>query len=395
MNKAVLVLIFIAPGLLLTAQSRKALEEQRKKTLEEIIYVDNLIKETEKKKSLTLGDLRILNNKLQLQENVIKGLKLEAEMLQEKIEISNLAIKLMEDDLIKLKSDYANAIINSYRISKGHPWMVYIFSAKDFNQGYKRIKYLQQVSRFRRNEAEIILQLRDEAEKTKNRLKEDLDQLYVVRKNEETQKKILESEHERKRRMVNSLSGREKQLRQELENKKRIARQIENEIIKLIEEERKRAAGSEMTPELELVSTNFAENKGKLPWPVQKGVITGSFGLQKHKELAFVTENNPGIEITSFGKTMARTVFGGVVAKVLAINGANMTVIVRHGNYYTVYQNLVNVIVKAGDNVKVQEEIGEVYYDVEKGNKAIMKFMIFRDKEKLNPEEWIIKRGEK
>lgn len=149
---------------------------------------------------------------------------------------------------------------------------------------------------------------------------------------------------------------------------------------------------TEVTPEVKLLSENFESNKGRLPWPVENGIITGNFGLQKHKELAFVTENNPGIEITSYGTAIARSIFEGEVSRVLTIPGANMAVIIKHGMYYTVYQNLVNVKVKVGDKVRTRQEIGEVYCDEEKGKKAILKFMIFKDKLKLDPEQWIVKK---
>jgi len=385
-------LVFLLLFGTLNGQSKKELEEQKKKTLEEIAYVDKMIKETASKKSISLNDLRILNNRIKLQENVIKELQEEGEIINERIKLNELAIKLMEEDLQKIKEEYKRTIINTYKTRKGHPLMVYIISAKDFNQGYKRFKYLQQLSKFRRNEAEIIIQLKYEIEKVKERLEEDYNNLRQVKINEEMQKEQLNKEIQKRQDLVKNLTRREQELKKELENKKRIAQRIENEIMKIIEDERKRLRDKELSTEMKVLSDNFEGNKGRLPWPVENGIITSNFGLQKHKELAFVTENNPGIEITSYGPTKVRNVFKGEVSKVLTIPGANMAVIIKHGIYYTVYQNLVNVKVKAGDMIETKQEIGEVYCDEEKGKKAILKFMIFKDKIKLNPEEWIIKK---
>jgi septal ring factor EnvC (AmiA/AmiB activator) len=185
------------------------------------------------------------------------------------------------------------------------------------------------------------------------------------------------------------LSNKEKQLKKELEEKKRIAKKIENEIARLIEEERRRAIKSDNTPEQKLIGENFAENMGRLPWPVERGIITSHFGIQKHPVLKYLTEDNIGVEITSSGKMKARCVFQGEVVKVFPISGANMTVIVRHGKFLTVYANIVNVKVKPGDKLTIKQDIGDVYSDPEDNN-SILKFMIFETKY-LDPEIWIAK----
>jgi septal ring factor EnvC (AmiA/AmiB activator) len=298
---------------------------------------------------------------------------------------------MMESDLVDLKNDYARAVINSYKSQKQNPELVYILSAKDFNQGYKRLKYLQQVTKFRRKESEIIMELRDQIQSTKDRLQSDLSRISDLKSREEQQKSLLQSEQERKQTMVKSLSRKEKQLQKDLEEKKRIADKIEKEIARMIEEERKKVIKSESTPEQKLIGENFAENKGRLPWPVEKGIITSQFGLQKHPVLKYVTENNPGIEITSLGKTEVRSVFKGEVARVFSIPGANWTVIIRHGKYLTVYQNIVDLKVKTGEKVETKQEIGNVFCETDNGNKAILKFMIYEEKEKQDPESWIAK----
>jgi len=290
-----------------------------------------------------------------------------------------------------LKSDYARAVINSYKSQKENPELVYILSAKDFNQGYKRLKYLQQITKFRRREAEIIIELKEQIEITKNRLQNDLSRLSDLKTKEEQQKYLLLSEQNRKQEMVQSLNKKERQLQKELEEKKRIAGKIEKEIARIIEEEKRKAVKSDKTPEQKIIGENFAENKGRLPWPVEKGIITSQFGLQKHPILKYVTENNPGIEITSLGKTSVRSVFKGEVARVFSIPGANMTIIIRHGKYLTVYNNIVDLKVKTGDKVDIKQEIGNVYCETENGNKSILKFMITEEKEYLDPEAWISK----
>jgi murein hydrolase activator len=387
---AAIFLVCLYP--VLDGQTKTDLEEKRRKTLDEITYVDNLLKTTAERKIQSMNDIKIIGSKLVLRESVIKGMGQEISLLNERILLNTLAIDMMEDDLIELKKDYAKAVINSYRSQKGNPELVYILSSKDFNQGYKRLKYLKQVTKFRRRESEIIIELKNQIETTKIKLQKDLYNISDLKSREEQQKTLLQNEQDKKQKMVKSLSNKEKQLKNELEEKKRIAKKIENEIVRIIEEERKRTVKSDNTPEQKLIGENFIENKGRLPWPVDKGIITSHFGIQKHPILKYLTEDNIGIEITSSGKVNARTIFKGEVVKVFAVSGANMTVIVRHGKYLSVYANIVNVIVKSGDKLVTKQNIGEIYSDPGDNFNSVLKFMIFETNAKYqDPELWITK----
>jgi len=375
------------------SQSRKELEEQRKKTLEEISYVDNLLKETEKEKNESLNELKIIGRKLNLRVSILKGLQDEIVLISNRIELNTLAINMMEGDLSVLRQDYQKAVLNTFRSQKANSEIGYVLSAKDFNQGYKRLKYLQQIAKFRRKQSEVIMELKSEIEVSKGKMEDDLKRISELKTKEEQQKYLLQGEENKKQKVVKSLGNKEKQLQKELEEKKRIAKKIETEINRMIDEERKKRVTTDMTPEQKLISDNFIENKGKLPWPVEHGIITSHFGIQNHPVLKYVTEDNIDIEITSSGSTPVRSVFKGEVARVFSIRGANMAVIIRHGKYLTVYQNIVNVKVKTGDKVETKQEIGKVFADSENGDKAILKFMVFEEKVKLDPELWISKKN--
>jgi septal ring factor EnvC (AmiA/AmiB activator) len=385
-------IVFLFFSLSLNCQTKADLEEQRKKTMDEISYVDNLLKETAKEKNESLSELRIIGNKLNLRENVLKGLSEEIALLNDRIDLNTLSINLMESDLLGLRRDYEKAVLNSYRSSKGNSEIGYILSAKDFNQGYKRLKYLQQVTKFRRNESEIILDLKMEVELSRKKLEEDLSKISDLKSRQEEQKTLLQGEQIRKQRIVGALNNKEKQLQRELDEKKRIARRIEAEIARVIEEERRRTVKADLSPEQRALSDNFFENKGRLPWPVDRGVITSHFGIHSHPVLKYVTYKNSDIEITSSGNTPVKSVFKGVVASIVSIRGANMTVILRHGKYLTVYSNLVNIRVKTGDTVQTGQEIGSVYSDSEKGSETTLKFMVTEEKNELDPELWISKK---
>lgn len=386
-----ILVICLVTSLLLDAsgQQRKDLEDQRKKTLEEINYVDNLLKTTTRQRTAGVNDLKIIVSRISLRESVISGLKSEIDLYNSRIELNNLSIIMMEEDLVLLRKEYAGSIRLAFKASRGYHPALLILSARDFNQGYKRLKYLQQSARFRRRQAEIISDIVQQVSDSKLRLEQDRKQLTDLRGREESQKRLLETEQQRKERLIRELSGKERQLKQDLENKKKIAARIQSEISKMIEEERKRAATTDMTPEQKLTGADFSGNRGKLPWPVERGVITSKFGIQKNAVLKNVTEDNIWIEITSTAGTPVRTVFRGEVTGVYGISGGNMAVIVKHGKYFTAYQNLINVKVKPGDKVETKQVIGDLFIEAATGNKGILRFMIFEETKKLNPELWI------
>ena len=388
---AVSVFLFLFSGNAV-CQTKAELEDQRRKALEEISYVDNMIKTTTRERTESLNSLRIIGNKLTLRERVISGLRDEVSLLEERIDLNALAIEMMEKDMKELRNDYSMAIVNSYKSHKTNADLIYVLSARDFNQGYKRLKYLQQAAKFRRNESEVIYEIKSQVELTRKKLENDLAKISDLKSREELQKNLLQAEQNKKKVMVQSLGKKEKQLKKELDDKKKVARKIEAEIAKLIEEERRRSAKSDMTPDQKLIGVNFSDNKGLLPWPVERGIITGHFGIQNHPVLKYVTEDNIGIEITSAGITPVRAIFKGEVARIFPIPGENMAIIVRHGRFLSVYQNVIDVKVKKGQKVDIKQELGNVFCETGNGNKAIMKLMIFEEKEKLDPELWISKK---
>ncbi|HOC47198.1 MAG TPA: peptidoglycan DD-metalloendopeptidase family protein [Bacteroidales bacterium] len=392
--KYLFLILFLAvwSASVLSGQSRAELEEMRKKNLQEIEYVDRLLKTTASQKTENVNELRVIGRKLNLREKLIDEYGQEINLLEYRIGLNALATEMLEQDLNELKKDYANSILSAYKATKGTPALAFILSAADFNQGYKRLKYIQQVAKYRRKESETIETLYTQLQGTKERLEKDRKNVSDLKNKEVRQKQILRQEQDRKEKLVSNLSRKEKQLKQELDEKRRIARQIEKEIERLIEAERKKSETVPMSAEMKVIGESFGENRGRIPWPVDRGIITSHFGSHQHPVLKNVIEDNIGIEITSSGPTKAKSVFKGEVGGVFAISGANMAVIIRHGKYLTVYQNLVNVVVKAGDSVSLGQVIGDVYVDNGDGGKAELKFMVYEEKKKLDPEQWLTKK---
>jgi len=387
MRLLIAIIIFFGAASAVTCQTRSELERKRAEALQDIKYLDEMLEETSTEKSESLNELNMIRRKLLLRENVIKGLIEEQQLLEQRMDLNSIAIELMEDDVEKLVKEYEKAIKHAQKVSKGKPEMAYILSSNDINQGYKRLKYLQQVAKYRRREAEIIMELKEEVEENKEQQEKDLLEISELRHSEERQKSSLNREQSSQRNIINRLGRQERELRKELEEKRRIADEIEKEIERVIEEERKKNAMTAMTPADRIVGEDFSKNMGRLPWPVERGVITSHFGVHDHPVIKGAKINNIGVEISSGTKEKARAVFKGEVMSVFGISGGNMAVIIRHGKYLTVYQNIVNVQVKPGDDVEAKEHIGDVYFD--EGQKSILKFMIYEEKEKKNPEEWL------
>lgn len=390
MRRIFVILVLLAMCYSVKAQTRTELEERRKAALKDIEYLDNMITKTSREKIESMSRLNMIRRKLNLRENIIEDLLREQKLLEGRMELNKMAIDLMNDDVKILVKEYEKAIKHAQKVGKGNPELAYILASKDINQGYKRIKYLQQVAKYRRREAEIILDLKSEIEENRSKLKKDLVEISELKKKEDSQKNKLNREQNSQRRIISGLSRKEKQLRKEIEEKRKIAIEIEKEIERVIEEENRRNRMNEMTPEDRIVGEDFSNNKGRLPWPVERGVITAQFGIHDHPVIKDTKINNIGIEITSGTKESARAIFKGKVMSVFGITGGNMAVIIRHGKYLTVYQNIVNVEVKPGDQVEAKEYIGDVYYDDDE--KSIIKFMIYEEKEKKDPEIWLAKK---
>ena len=379
-----------------SGQARNELEERKSKTQQEIEYTSRILQETQGSKKNTLQRVRILNKRIQLRNEIIQNINQEIRLIDGEIDQKNQTISSLEKDLETIRKEYAELIVRAYWNRNRRDWLMFVMSAENFNQAYRRMKYLQQFSKYRREQAELIQKLKNEIvnEITKlESIKRDKEKLALEKKNENH---ALEMEKTGKSKMIISLEKREKELKEEIAEKKRIADRLEKEIKAIIEEEARKARSrniyEQLTPEEKLISDNFQGNKGKLPWPVERGIITGQYGEHPHPVLKQVTVDNDGVDISTVKGAEARASFDGEVTKIVAILGRNYTVIIRHGNFLTVYQNLVELKVKQGEKVKVKQVLGTVYTDDE-SNSTTLHMEIWRERNIQNPEEWLSKRS--
>jgi len=375
-------------------QRRKELEEERGRTMRDIEFTNILLGRTEKSRKQSLNQLRILKRKIDKRNNYVNSLEEEIVLVDKKIEENKWIMSSLENDLKKIKKEYEKIIVGSYKKTKSQENIIYFLAAKNYRQAYRRIKYYQQYAAYRKKQGKKIMAINNvlnikEIELERERdIKQDL---LSIRKRE---KKKLNIEKEKKNKMVINLGKRERELRNELRKREKISRELEKEIARIITEERERSKESgimKLTPEEENIARNFSSNKGRLPWPTERGVIVEKFGEHRHAILKNVKISNNGIDIATVERGEIRAIFNGEVRKIVAIKGANSTVLIKHGNFFTVYQNLIEVNVKNGEKVRTKQKIGIVYSNSDSERDNVVHLEIWENNVKMNPEEWIAK----
>ena len=396
------IMIWCLSSSSLFAQTKKELEEKKKQLQQEINYTNKLLNETKKTKDLSLDELLSLKSKINARTNLISAINTEMKLINGEIEKSNTQIKELESQLAELKVEYAKIIYYAFKHRSSFDKMMFVFASRDFNQAYKRLKYIQQYSEYRKAQATEIVA-------TQTRLKNEIETLKMVQQEktvlvsmEEQEKQKLAIEENEKEGIVKQLQGKEQELKSKLQKKQEAAQKLQKAIQKIIEEEIRKAreaakkAGNDskgfpLTPEALKLSNSFASNKGQLPWPVLQGVITAKFGKHPHPVLEGIILNNNGIDISTTKNSTARAVFDGEVSSVAIIPGEGKVVMVRHGEYLSVYSYMTDVYVNKGDKITTKQELGLLVNSSDK-SKAQVHLEIWKGMTKLNPEYWIYRK---
>lgn len=400
-----LALLFWA-GQITFAQTKKELEQKKAKIQKEIDFTNKQLKIVEKNKNATSEQLGALRKKIQLREALIGTINSEIRSLGGEIENTNREIGQLETNLQKLKREYALMIRYAYKNRNIYQQMMFVFAATDFNQAYKRMKYLQQYGMYRRHQADLIAGTQQVLNGKKTELEQRKNEKTSLRNTEQNQKSTLEKERKEQDKLLKNLTDREKRLRKDLADKQAAKKKLDNAIESIIRKEieaakkKATAAGKKnvtnanvftLTPEAAKLSNSFSGNKGLLPWPVEQGTITGTFGEHPHKELKGIIVKNNGIDIQSGKGAPARAVFEGTVSGIVSIPGAGKAVIIRHGDYLTVYSNLETVSVSTNDKVTTKQRIGTIG-NADEGNRGELHLEIWKNSAKLDPKLWLAKR---
>lgn len=387
-----IVILLCATVMQSHAQTREELEQQKKQAQKQIELTKKLLDETKQGRKKSYNNLLLINQQIESRNQVIQHITDEIKSLDERIDDKKSVIESLEKDLKKLKEQYARLVQYAYKTKNSTHRLLFIFSADDFNQAYKRLAYLKEIAKYRRKQAEAIVETQKDIEEQIEKLNaartEKTDLLAEI----ETEEERLKREKQEQNNMLSDLKSRQSELKDKLEAHKRKAAHLQDEIEKLIAAEAKsnKGEGYSLTPEEKIISTNFGNNKGRLPWPVVSGVITSKFGKHKHPVIKNVYINNNGVDIATSKGSSIRSIFDGEVRKVFKVPGYQNAVIIRHGNYLTTYTHLKNVYVSEGENVSAKQTIGTVFHN-EDEDETIVHFEIWNGQKKLDPEQWLAK----
>ena len=355
-----------------------------------------LFSNTKKRKS-ALSQVEDLAVKINLRQRLIRVTNEEANRLSQQIKINQRDIDRQQKALEQLKQDYAAMVQYSYVSKSGQSRLMFLFSSSSFLQAYKRFQYLKQYRRYRQRQGQAIAEKTVVLQQLNTTLQAQKAQKDILIANNQSEQTALEEERGEQRLLVRSLKKRERSLAQQIKKKQQQVAEFDKEIQRLIRAAiaaSNKAAGKgrstvfALTPEAKLIGQNFAANKGKLPWPVQQGVVTLGFGTQPHPVVKTTKIQSTGVTIATPQHAEVRAVFKGKVIQVFRFKGSNPAVLVQHGNYITSYSNLEAVYVKKGETIAAKQVIGKVFTHPSSQNTEL-KFAIFQSTTPVNPKGWV------
>jgi septal ring factor EnvC (AmiA/AmiB activator) len=380
-----------------TAKRQQELEAQRLRLKKEIKQINNLLFSNKKTRKNVVTEVEDLQVKLNVREELIKVTNAQVNLLTRKINLNQRNISSQRKELEELKADYAKMIQYSYASKSLQNRLMFLFSSESFLQAYKRIQYLKQYTQYRRKQGVAIGEKTLLLQKLNKTLIEEKSKKVTLVNENKTVQEQLKKERINQQSLIKSLKLKAQNLSAQISKKEQQARAIDQEIDRLIREAiaaSNKAAGKsskktfELTPEAKLIAANFEANRGRLPWPLEKGIVVQGFGRQKHPVVKTTTIQSNGVTIATSPSSKVRAVFKGEVMSVVTFKGSNPSVLIRHGNYITVYKNLGKLYVKKGDKVQAKEPIGEVFTNENTG-KTEVQFSIFNNVKALNPKGWI------
>jgi septal ring factor EnvC (AmiA/AmiB activator) len=411
--KKILLILFLFLGICPSdsfAQSRKQLEAKRKKMQREISEQRKALSNTQQEKTVTLEKLNSLNQIIQQRQVVINNLGLEIRSVNYELTQKQKYLDSLTQENNLQKQKLRKTVLKAYKTRKSGREIAFVFSSKSISQAMRRWKYLRKISAYRRHQISAIIAQSQALGKVIGQLEGVKQEKSVLMYENESETKELEVDKKSKQNLVQQLSGREEELRDRIRSNEKAIARLNNEISRLIakeiEAERKRKARASTTaakartgkgnsganentlsPQARAIGGAFSKNRGNLPWPVDRGFISQTFGVHEHPDLEGITTVNNGVDITSPKGALASAVFEGTVSAILNIPGQGQAVLVNHGEYFTVYAHLSVVLVEKGQVLRMNQHIGKVMTDDD--GKAVLQFQIWEGQEKQNPKSWL------
>ncbi|RIV72822.1 murein hydrolase activator EnvC family protein [Flagellimonas aequoris] len=390
--------IFISQNSFGQTSEQKSLEAKRERLQEEIKEINRLLFAERKEKGTVLDQMEALDNKINVRQELIRVTNQQSNLLNRQINVNIRNISKLREDLKLLKEDYANLIQKTYQNKSQSNRLMFLLSAENFFQAFKRFQYMQQYAKHRKKQGENIIKKTEELTQLNQdlvRQRKEKEQLLA----ENTKaKNELSKEIESQRSLLTSIKQNEAKYTAAISEKQKEARKIDREIERLIKSaivSSNKSSGKStssatfaLTPESKLVADNFSANKGRLIWPVEKGIKSQGYGVYADKLYPGIKHQNNGVTITTDKGSKARAIFEGEVIAILSVPGGNKGVQVKHGNYISTYYNLSTLYVKKGDKVTAKDILGEIDTNRFDGTTKL-KFYLYKDSNRLNPEDWI------
>jgi septal ring factor EnvC (AmiA/AmiB activator) len=389
--------LLIFSQLILSQTTRKQLESQKAAIQKELKQINELLFKNKKQRAETFSDIEKLSLKIERKQEFIKLTNKQINLLNKDLQENQKKQDQLSRELSQVRSAYKELILQSYKARSGKNRLMFVLSSETFFQAFKRTQYIKQYAVYRKAQANKILNLSEQLNKIKEELNErKLIKQQLLNDNRLTQKS-LENEKKQADKIAFNLRKEEKKYKKNILAKQRERTRIDKQIDKLIRDaiaasnkNKEKSDSFTLTPEAIALEKNFELNKGKLPWPVSRGVVIQKFGTQPHPVVKTAKIKSNGIVIATETSAKVKTVFKGKVLSVLSFKGSNPTILIQHGNYITAYKNLYKVYVAKGDDLQSGEVIGEVFTNSSTGESSIQ-FSIFKRTTALNPLSWILK----
>ena len=378
----------------LRSQSKQALEKQKKEIQNEIKVIELKLSNSSKKKGLIISNAEDLNYKIKLQQNLISNINNQLNLILNEIDANEIQLTNLKNKEVSLKEELAKMLITGYKKKSNLNKLMFIFSSSSFQQAYKRIQYFKQYVNFQNK---TLLKIKSTSSEIEN--------VILVLDSQKTNKQLLINENENIKRelsvqyddlnkLIAEVNKDQKKYKNEIKQKQKLSKDIDKKIEKLIREalanSKRNDGGFKLSEEAQLISKNFNANKGRLPSPVIRGNVVLGFGKQPHPIVKTATIQSNGVRIRTSSDVEARTIFDGEVYSIIISKNNSRTVLIQHGNFFTVYKNLSQIYVSKGDKLKTKEVIGKIATDPLNGQ-TILSFSIFYNGVPQNPRTWIYK----
>jgi len=411
-----LIFIFICMTSLIWAQpTQEKLEKRKAQILQEILEKERMLQEVKSQEKSVSHQLELQTEKIKLKENLISTTEKQTKLLSNDMYINQMNINRLKKELEVLKEDYAKMIVKSYKSRSEQSRAMFLLSSENFLQAYKRAQYMKQYASYRKTQGDEIQTKSTQLVQYNDKINVQKTEKQKLIAENEKERLILQKEKQEQQEIAKTIKKSKNQIAGEIRKKQQESKQIDKQIDKLIREaiaaaNRKAAAAAAkanpktttpaktretesatkivLTAEGKIVADNFKANKGRLPWPVEKGFVSLGYGDQAHPVYKSLIVHNSGVEITTEQGSNARAVFGGEVIKVMVLSPVNKAVMIQHGDYFTVYQNLSSVSVSKGDKVSIKETIGKIRTNGDSG-KTVLKFTISQNTTYNNPASWL------